>query len=291
MDERHALSALSALSQESRLRIVRILVQAGPGGVAAGLLAAEIGTSTSNISFHLKELEQAGLIRSRREGRSILYTAAFPALSGLIAFLMRDCCLSHPEICAPAIDALSAPCTTEETTMSDRIYNVLFLCTGNSARSVMAEAMLNKDGKGRFRAYSAGTRPKEAIHPLALQVLRETDYATEGLRAKSWDAFAGPDAPEMDLIFTLCDEAAGESCPVWPGHPVSAHWGIENPAAVEGSEIERKTAFVSAQRYIRNRIAALAALPIASLDQAALNAQVHEIGRQEGSTAPRAEVA
>ncbi|UYW31930.1 arsenate reductase ArsC [Methylorubrum extorquens] len=175
--------------------------------------------------------------------------------------------------------------------MPERVYNVLFLCTGNSARSILAEAMLNKDGHGRFRAFSAGSQPKCEPHPLALQTLQESDYPTDGLRSKSWDEFAAPGAPVMDFVFTVCDNAAGEACPFWPGQPVTAHWGIEDPAAVEGSEIERKRAFVTAQRYLKNRIAAFVALPLGSLDQVALSSRVHEIGQQAGATSPRPEVA
>lgn len=175
--------------------------------------------------------------------------------------------------------------------MLERVYNVLFLCTGNSARSILAEAMLNKDGQGRFRAFSAGSQPKGQPHPLALQTLQESDYPTEGLRSKSWDEFAAPGAPVMDFVFTVCDNAAGETCPYWPGQPVTAHWGIEDPAAVEGSEIERKRAFVTAQRYLKNRIAAFVALPLGSLDQVALSSRVREIGQQAGATSPRPEVA
>jgi len=175
--------------------------------------------------------------------------------------------------------------------MPERVYNVLFLCTGNSARSILAEAMLNKEGQGRFRAYSAGSQPKPDVNPLALQVLRETDYPTEGLRSKSWDEFAGPEAPVMDFVFTVCDNAAGEACPYWPGQPVTAHWGIEDPAAVEGSDMERKAAFVTAQRYLKNRIAAFVALPVCSLDQVALSSHVREIGQMAGATSPRPEVA
>ncbi|TXN47373.1 arsenate reductase ArsC [Methylobacterium sp. WL7] len=175
--------------------------------------------------------------------------------------------------------------------MPDHVFNVLFLCTGNSARSILAESMLNKDGKGRFRAFSAGSQPKPDVNPMAVQVLRETEYPTEGLRSKTWDEFAGPDAPVMDFVFTVCDNAAGEACPYWPGQPVTAHWGIEDPAAVEGTDLERKTAFVTAQRYLKNRISAFVALPISSLDQVALSAQVREIGQQAGATSPRPEVA
>ena len=138
--------------------------------------------------------------------------------------------------------------------MADRVYNVLFLCTGNTARSILAESILRKDGAGRFHAFSAGSHPKGAVNPFALKVLESFDYPTDGLRSKSWDEFAAPGAPEMDFVFTVCDNAAGEACPVWPGQPMTAHWGIEDPAAVEGTDIQKEAAFVLAARYLKNRI-------------------------------------
>ena len=176
-------------------------------------------------------------------------------------------------------------------TAPERIFNVLFLCTGNSARSILAESILNKDGAGRFRAYSAGRQPKGEVNPLAITTLANFDYPTEGLRSKAWDEFAGPDAPVMDFVFTVCDNAAGEACPVWPGQPMTAHWGIEDPAAVEGPEIARQTAFVSAFRYLRNRIGAFAALPVSSLDKSTLRTRLVEIGQSEGASSPRGSAA
>ena len=175
--------------------------------------------------------------------------------------------------------------------MTDRIYNVLFLCTGNSARSILAESILTKDGAGRFRAFSAGSQPKGAVNPFALKVLGSFDYPTEGFRSKSWEEFAQPGAPVMDFVFTVCDNAAGEACPVWPGQPMTAHWGIEDPAAVVGRDIEKEKAFVAAFRYMRNRISVFTALPVASLDKAALGTKLREIGRSEGATSPRPDVA
>ncbi len=167
---------------------------------------------------------------------------------------------------------------------AERVYNVLFLCTGNSARSILGEAMLNHMGNGRFRAFSAGSMPKGQVHPMSLTVLAEAGIATEGLRSKSWDEFAGLDAPKMDFVFTVCDNAAGEACPIWPGQPMTAHWGIEDPAAVEGPDFKKQQAFEDALRFMRNRIAAFVNLPIDSIDRMALGSRLRGIGAMEGST-------
>ncbi len=168
--------------------------------------------------------------------------------------------------------------------MPERIYNVLFLCTGNSARSVLAESILQKDGAGRFRSFSAGSQPKGQVNPFALQVLRSMGYPAEGFRSKNWLEFAQPGAPQMDFVFTVCDSAAGETCPIWPGHPMTAHWGIEDPAAVEGTDMEKEAAFVAAFRYLKNRIAAFTSLPLASIDKLSLGARLRDIGRTDGAT-------
>jgi arsenate reductase len=165
----------------------------------------------------------------------------------------------------------------------DRLLNVLFLCTGNSARSILAESILRKDGEGRFAASSAGSAPKGEVNPLAIKVLEAFGYPTEGLRSKSWDEFAAPGAPAMDFVFTVCDSAAGESCPLWPGQPVTAHWGIEDPAAVAGTEIEKERAFNAAFKFLRNRIGAFIVLPIASLDRLSLSHRLRDLGAPEGA--------
>jgi arsenate reductase (thioredoxin) len=170
--------------------------------------------------------------------------------------------------------------------VSDHIFNVLFLCTGNSARSILAESILRKDGAGRFRAYSAGSMPKGAVQPLALHVLQRMDYPTEGMRSKSWLEFAAPDAPVMDFVFTVCDNAAGEACPVWPGQPMTAHWGIEDPVVVEGTELKREAAFTTAFRYLKNRIGSFISLPLNKIDKLSLGTRLREIGRMEGATHP-----
>jgi arsenate reductase (thioredoxin) len=165
--------------------------------------------------------------------------------------------------------------------MVDRVYNVLFLCTGNSARSILAEAILNSRGKGRFKALSAGSYPKGAIHPLALALLQRKGLPTEGLRSKAWDEFAKPGAPALDFVFTVCDNAAGEVCPIWPGQPMTAHWGQADPAAVEGTDLDKTNAFRDAFRMLERRIEMFTSLPIVSLDQLSLTNKVREIGRSK----------
>jgi arsenate reductase len=173
--------------------------------------------------------------------------------------------------------------------MSDREFNVLFLCTGNTARSVLAESILRKDGAGLFNAFSAGSHPKGTVNPFALKVLDSYGYPTEGFRSKTWDEFAGPNAPKMDFVLTVCDNAAGEVCPIWPGYPTTAHWGIEDPAAVEGTDIQKEAAFVTAFKYLRNRISIFVSLPIAGRDKMTLGAKLREIGQLEGATKLSAE--
>ncbi|NNH41858.1 arsenate reductase ArsC [Rhizobium laguerreae] len=174
---------------------------------------------------------------------------------------------------------------------ADHVYNVLFLCTGNSARSILAESILEAEGNGRFRAFSAGSHPKGEVHPWALKTLEALGYRSSGFSSKSWDVFAQPDAPRMDFIFTVCDNAAGEACPVWLGHPATAHWGIEDPAAIEGSDIEKGRAFAQAAKYLKNRISLFVNLPLTSIDKLALETKLREIGRIEGSTHRSGEVA
>jgi len=163
-------------------------------------------------------------------------------------------------------------------TKSSTVYNVLFLCTGNSARSILAEALINRLGGGRFRGYSAGSHPKGSVHPLALELLQTLGYSTEGYRSKGWEEIALSGAPEQDFVFTVCDDAAGEICPVWPGSPVTAHWGVPDPAAVEGDDIAKKRAFVSAYRMLEKRIGLFVSLRLEELDRLALKRKVDEIG-------------
>ncbi|MDQ0324179.1 arsenate reductase [Rhodopseudomonas julia] len=293
MDTRTALDVLSALAHETRLSVFRALVAAGGEGAAAGVLAERLDVLPNTLSAHLSQLLRAGLVKSVREGRSIRYTADLDAIGDLLAFLIRDCCGGHPEVCTPlaALAQGYAACTTknpqgaeatevrtskEETMVAP--YNVLFLCTGNSARSLLAEAALNREGKGRFRAYSAGAHPRGEPHPYTLDLLKSLGYDTAFARSKSWEEFSAPNAPKLDFVFTVCDQAAAEPCPVWPGQPVTAHWGVTDPAAATGKESEKRLAFAEAYRMLFNRISLFISLPIASLDRLALEKRVQEIG-------------
>jgi arsenate reductase (thioredoxin) len=163
--------------------------------------------------------------------------------------------------------------------MTEKPYNVLFLCTGNSARSILAECVLNRLGQGRFKAFSAGSFPKGEVHAYALDLLQRQNFPTKQLRSKSWNEFAGPGAEPLDFVFTVCDNAAGEVCPVWPGQPMTAHWGLPDPAAAEGNEAERRLAFADAMRMLHNRISIFVSLPIASLDKLSLQSRLHAIGK------------
>ena len=167
-----------------------------------------------------------------------------------------------------------------EATMPNQTYNVLFLCTGNSARSIMAEAIINRVGMGRFKGYSAGSHPRGEVHPHALDLLKNLNHDTSFARSKDWNEFAEPDAPRMDFVFTVCDAAASETCPVWPGQPMSAHWGVPDPAAATGSEAEVRLAFSEAYRMLNNRISVFVSLPLASLDRLALQRHLDAIGKR-----------
>ena len=264
----------AALSHPTRVGLIRLLVGAGPGGLPAGEIATALGVAPSSLSFHLREMEGAGLIRAARAGRVIRYAAELNAVRGLAAFLTETCREGQPERCG---ESLALP--LRMTSLTTRPYTVLFLCTRNSHRSIMAEAILDREGAGRFRAFSAGSHPAGAVAPETLDLLRRLNHPVEGLRSKSWDEFARPGAPRLDFVVTVCDAAAGEICPTWPGQPLAAHWGVPDPARATGDVAERGVALSDTYRMLANRIGIFVNLPLRSLDRLSLQRSLDEIGR------------
>lgn len=275
MDIKSATSAFATLGHAGRLSVFRLLMRHAPQGVRPTEIAAALDIKQNTLSHHLMDLERAGLISSTRAGRSLFYAVDLAQAGTLVTYLVDDCCRGRPDICAP----LFAPKATRHHGQETEMFNVLFICTNNSARSIFAEAVLNDLGKGRFRAYSAGTTPRGTPHPRALDLLRQAGLPIEGLRSKDLTEFEGADAPHMDFVFTVCDRAASEECPPWPGHPLSAHWGIPDPVKETGTEAEQALAFADALAALRRRIAAFTALPVEELDRIALQKSIDEIGQ------------
>ena len=246
----------------------------------SGELSEVLGVKPNTMSANLSVLLNAGLVRKEREGRSICYFADLDGIRDLLGYLMQDCCAGHPELCRSIVSEIAS--NPEHKSMSDQVYNVLFLCTGNSARSIIAEAIINRVGQGRFKGYSAGSHPKGEVHPYTLDLLRKLNYPLDFARSKSWEEFADPKAPKLDFVFTVCDQAAAEQCPVWPGQPMSAHWGVPDPAAVTGKDAEIRAAFADTHRMLNNRISIFCSLPLKSLDRLALQKRLDAIGDSKG---------
>lgn len=272
METDRAIQALSALAHETRLEIFRRLIRRGPEGLTAGSLAEQLNIPPSTLSHHLSLMERAGLLKSWRVQRQIFYAADYGGTRAFLSFLAQDCCGGQPEIIG-GLDMHGSALPADQ-----KPYNVLFICTGNSARSIMAESILNKEGQGKFVAYSAGSHPAGQVNPFALDLLRTLDYPTDGLRSKSWDEFAADGAPVMDFIFTVCDQAAGEKCPVWPGRPISSHWPFPDPAAFEGSDVEKRAFFLEVFRQIDRRIGVFVNLPFRALDDMSLRSSLSQMG-------------
>lgn len=291
MEKAAALAVFEALSSGIRLDVYRLLVRTGREGLVAGEISAALDLPPTNTSFHLKTLSHAGLVSVEQEGRFQRYRASLPQMRALIAYLTAECCDGMPELCVETVCGDGPGCNIDsnlprggatrqaESPMSDKIYNVLFLCSGNSARSIIAEVVLNELGKGRFKAFSAGSQPSGAVHPMTLQVLQAQGYDTSTLRSKSWEEFASADAPQMDFVFTVCDLLAGEACPVWPGQPLTAHWGFADPVKAEGSEQRRLAAFSQVQNQIVNRLRLFLSLPLAKLDRLAIKREIDRLGQ------------
>lgn len=269
-------ATFTAMSQEVRLELLRLLIGKGATGLAAGDIAIRLGLSPSKASFHLAALERAGLTQSTRQGRQIIHAVRFVTLRTAFAFLTEACCDGRPDLCGD-IARLLPPLPTEENTMH-AAFNVLFLCTHNSARSIMAEAILESIANGRFHAYSAGSAPNVSPNPEVMARLANLGHDTANLRSKSWAEFAGPDAPRMDFIITLCDTLDGQVCPDFGPVPVTAAWPLPDPAKFIGSDVERAALINELYASLRRRLEIFTALPFASLDRLAIRARLDEIG-------------
>lgn len=244
--------------------------------MAAGELASALEQAPSTLSFHLSALEQAGLVQSTRQGRHVIYAVRFAGLRALFSFLTETCCNGRPDLCGELARLL--PEESEVGRGMQPAFNVLFLCTHNSARSIIAEAILERIGKGRFNAYSAGSEPAKKPMPAVIERLQELGHDVSKLRSKSWDEFTGPDAPRMDFVLTLCDTLDGHVCPEFGGKAVTAAWPFPDPAKFKGSDIERTTNLHALYGMIRRRLEIFINLPQASLDGMALKKRLDELG-------------
>lgn len=289
MNTDDAVQALSALAYGARMEIYRLLVSAGEDGMPAGRIAEACGLSASTLSFHLNQLKGAGLVTNRRVGRSLIYSANKGLVDSLIAYL-GDTQDSDTGL-LPAAAATGWPPAPDGAqrgtgTMSDTIYNVLFLGDGNTGRSIMAEAILNREGRGRFRGFSAGVEPRGEVSGVAMALLQRMNYPTSALRSKPLQALADDRAPVMHFVFTMSDAATAADISMLPGQPLRADWAVPDPTAVVGTEAEIGIAYNEAFRMLYNRITILASLPIRALDRLSLQRRLDAIGRTtaEGDT-------
>lgn len=270
-------SRLSVLGHPQRLAVFRLLMRRYPDRVPAGELAAALDLKASTLSAYLAALSQAGLVSQERVGASLRYQIAMTEVGRTFDYLLLDCCRGRPELCS----ALSPVFAKGNQPMSEVAYKVLFICTGNSARSIFAEAILRKEAGDRFEAFSAGTRPSSELNMFALEVLKQKGHDISVLRSKNIAEFQGENAPKFDFVFTVCNQAANEECPAWSGQPVSAHWGMPDPVKADGTDAQKSLAFHQAYGALHNRIKAFTALPIASLDRISLQKAVDDIGRTD----------
>lgn len=279
-----AVAALfAALAQETRLEAYRLLLRYQPFGLSAGDISRLLAVPHNTLSTHMGLLTAAGLVRSRKDGRTVIFAAVPEQLMRAQEYLDEARVLRPRRLRGSRATSIF-PTRRSEDDVSGKVYNVLVLCTGNSARSILAEAIINREGQARFRAYSAGSHPKGEPNPIGIELLRSLGYVVDSFRSKSWSEFAEPGTPKMDFIITVCDSATRESCPYWPGHPLVAHWGIPDPAEIKGSQAERRAAFQEAYRRLANRITAFVNLPIEKLSLPDLKARLAEIGAMDGAT-------
>lgn len=275
MEQSCAAHAFATLGHPGRLSVFRLLMRFAPHGVRPTEIAGALGLKQNTLSHHLADLANSGLVAVERRGRSLFYAVDRDMTEGLIGYLALDIGRARP-------DLLSSLLTLQEErrVMRNTGFNVLFICSGNSARSIFAEALLRDLGRNKFTAFSAGTRPGTRLNPFALDVLRRNGHDTGGLYSKHISVFQEDGAPEMDFVFTVCDTAAAEECPPWPGQPITGHWGLPDPVKATGTEAERALVFAQTYAALRRRIMAFVALPFESLSRLSLQARIDAIGAE-----------
>lgn len=277
MEQNRASHVFATLGHPGRLAVFRLLMRFAPKGVRPTEIAEALGLKQNTLSHHLADLTASGLVHAVRQGRSLYYAADLETTEGLIGYLALDVGRARPEL----LDPLHLPEAGRTTG-----FNVLFICSGNSARSIFAETLLRDLGKGRFNAYSAGTRPNSQLNPFALDLLQRNGHDTSSLRAKHVAEFQVPGAPVMDFVFTVCDAAAAEECPPWPGQPITGHWGLPDPVRATGTDAEKALVFAQTYAALRRRIASFVEIPFDSLSRLSLQSRVDAIGADNSEKAP-----
>ncbi len=275
----NAAHAFATLGHPDRLAVFRLLNRFAPQGVRPTEIAAALNLKPNTLSHHLADLTASGLVTVTRDGRSLFYAVNLDVTEGLIGYLALDIGRARPDLLAPLMDSAKEPA------MRDTDFDVLFICSGNSARSIFAEALLRDLGQGKFQSFSAGTRPNSELNPLALDVLTRNGHDVSGLRSKHISEFQQPDSITMDFVFTVCDAAAAEECPPWPGQPITGHWGLPDPVKATGTDAERALVFAQTYAALRRRITAFVALPFETLNRMSLQSHVDQIGLTPDTTA------
>lgn len=277
MEQNRAAHAFATLGHPGRLAVFRLLMRFAPQGVRPTEIAEALGLKQNTLSHHLADLTASGLVSVTRQGRSLFYAVDLDATEGLIGYLALDVGRARPDLIAPLLSTGKdiAPMAAPHR---DTDFNVLFICSGNSARSIFAEVLLRDLGKGRFQAFSAGTRPGTELNPFALEVLKRNGHDTSGLRSKHIAEFQKPGSVVMDFVFTVCDTAAAEECPPWPGQPITGHWGLPDPVKATGTDAEKALVFAQTYAALRRRVAAFVELPFGSLNRMSLQSRVDAIG-------------
>ncbi len=270
MEIKTATHAFASLGHPGRLAVFRLLMRFAPQGARPTEMAEALELKPNTLSHHLSDLTACGLVRVTRQGRSLFYAVDLSVTSSLVSYLALDVGRARPDL-IPSV---------QDVAMPDQCFNVLFICSGNSARSIFAEALLRDLGQGRFHAFSAGTRPGIALNPFVLEVLARNGHAVDDLRAKHISEFQQADSPVMDFVFTVCDTSAAEDCPPWHGQPITGHWGLPDPVKATGTQAERALAFARIYAALRRRIAAFVELPLAELSRLTLQARVDAIGTE-----------